>query len=183
MAETIQNANTATRAGEIAKFQVIEAKKDAKRWADLSLACVELSYYEDILSNSISASATIVESGLSNSDVGNKKGNKKGYIGFLDGLPVRGGEQVNLIFRDNQNEPTTLTFRGGRGGKGKELYVNRVRQINPGTQREVYTLDLCTRECISNEQSRVVKRYDGNIARSVVTVSYTHLPLPTTPYV
>ena len=160
-------ANTgdkSTRAGEIGVFQVFESKEGTKRFADLSLGCVELSYYEDILSNSVSASAVIVESGLSDAAVG------KGFLGILDNLPVVGGESVNLVFRDNKNNPTTLKFLGAKRGNGNEFYVNRVRQVNPGTQRDIYYLDLCTREFISNEQARVVKRYDGTIGENVLKI-------------
>ena len=160
-------ANTgdkSTRAGEIGVFQVFESKEGTKRFADLSLGCVELSYYEDILSNSVSASAGIVESGLSDAAVG------KGFLGILDNLPVVGGESVNLVFRDNKNNPTTLKFLGAKRGNGNEFYVNRVRQVNPGTQRDIYYLDLCTREFISNEQARVVKRYDGTIGENVLKI-------------
>ena len=153
-----------TRAGEIGVFQVFESKEGTKRFADLSLGCVELSYYEDILSNSVSASAVIVESGLSDSKVG------KGFTGILDNLPIVGGESVNLVFRDNQANTTTLKFLGARSGNGNEFYVNRVRQVSPGTQRDVYYLDLCTREFISNEQARVVKRYDGGISENVLKI-------------
>ena len=161
----IANANNATRAGGIDLFQVLEAKKGAKRFADLSLGCVEFSYYENVLSNSVSATAVIVESGLSNTKIGDSAGNNKGYVGILDNLPVRGGEQVNVVIKDNQVEPNGLKFFGGR-----ELYVNRVRQINPGTQRDTYYLDLCTRESIANEQIRVVQRYNGKISDNVATI-------------
>jgi len=161
----IANANNATRAGGIDLFQVLEGKDGAKRFADLSLGCVELSYYEDVLSNSVSATAVIVESGLSDTEIGDKAGNNKGYVGILDNLPVRGGEQVNLVIKDNQVTPNGLKFFGGR-----ELYVNRIRQINPGTQRDTYYLDLCTRESIANEQIRVVQRYNGRISDNVATI-------------
>jgi hypothetical protein len=81
-----------------------------------------------------------------------------------------GGEQVNLVFRDNQTNPTTLKFLGSKSAQGNAFYVNRVRQVNPGTQRDIYYLDLCTREFIANEQVRVVKRYDGNIGENVVKI-------------
>ena len=45
-----------------------------------------------------------------------------------------------------------------------------MRQINPGTQRDTYYLDLCTRESIANEQIRVVQRYNGKISDNVATI-------------
>ena len=156
--------NAATRAGHIERFNIYAHEK-SDRFADLSAGCVELSYYEDILSNSISATAVIVESGLSDTKVGDSKGNNIGFVGILDNLPIRGGELVELVFRDNKDTPTALKFL-----KGRDFYVNRVRQVDPGTQKDIYYIDLCTRESISNEQTRVVKRYDGSIAENIHTL-------------
>ena len=155
--------NAATRAGHIERFNIYQHRTG--KFADVSAGCVELYYYEDILSNSISATAVIVESGLSNTQIGDDKGNNIGFVGILDNLPIRGGEQVQLVFRDNKNNPTALKFL-----KGRDFYVKSVREVDPGTQKDIYYLDLCTRESISNEQIRVVKRYDGSIAENIHTL-------------
>lgn len=151
------NVNDPTRAGDIKKFQVFKAEDNSKDFVDFSAACVELSYYEDILSNSVTATATIVESGLADSK-------SVEYKGALDNLPIRGGEPVNLIIQDNQVKPTQLKFAGR---SDNEFYVNRIRGVDPGTQKDVYFLDLCSRELLTNEQVRVVKRYDGKISNNV----------------
>ena len=48
-----------------------------------------------------------------------------------------------------------------------KLYVNRVRNVIAGTQKDVYSMDFSSRELFANEQSRVVKRYDGKISENV----------------
>ena len=151
------NVNDPTRAGDIKKFEVFKAEDNSKDFVDFSAADMELSYYEDILSNSVTATATILESGLADSK-------SVEYKGALDNLPIRGGERVNLIIEDNQVKPTQLKFVGR---SDNELYVNRVRGIDPGTQKDVYFIDLCSRELLTNEQVRVVKRYDGKISNNV----------------
>ena len=151
------NVNDPTRAGDIKRFQVFKAEHNSKKFVDFSAACVEFSYYEDILSNSVTATATIVESGLADSK-------SVEYKGALDNLPIRGGEPVNLIIQDNQVKPTQLKFAGR---SDNEFYVNRIRGVDPGTQKDVYFLDLCSRELLTNEQVRVVKRYDGKISNNV----------------
>ncbi len=151
------NVNDPTRAGDIKKFQVFKAERNSKKFVDFSAACVEFSYYEDILSNSVTATATIVESGLADSK-------SVEYKGALDNLPIKGGEPTNLIIEDNQVKPTQLKFVGK---SDNQLYVNRVRGIDPGTQKDVYFIDLCSRELLTNEQVRVVKRYDGKISNNV----------------
>ena len=78
------NVNDPTRAGDIKKFQVFKAEDNSKKFVDFSAADMELSYYEDILSNSITATVAILESGIADS-----KAVK--YQGALDNLPIRGG--------------------------------------------------------------------------------------------
>ena len=151
------NVNDPTRAGDIKKFQVFKAEDNSKDFVDFSAACVEFSYYEDVLSNSITATATIVETGLADSK-------SVEYKGSLDNLPIRGGEPVNLTIEDNQVNPTQLRFAGR---SDNELYVNRIRGVDPGTQKDVWFMDLCSRELLTNEQVRVIKRYDGKISNNV----------------
>ena len=43
--------------------------------------------------------------------------------------------------------------------------MNRARNASPGTQNDTYFIDLCSKEYFANEQTRVVKRYEGKISR------------------
>jgi hypothetical protein len=141
-----------TRAGNIREFNIFQAK-DGGNSVDASGVAVDIKYYEDILSNSVSLSAIITESGESTNK---KMGNK----GMLDGLPIRGGEPATIIIEDHDGNK--LSFKDD-----SKLYVNRVRNVIPGTQKDVYSLDFTSRELFANEQCRVVKRYDGKISESV----------------
>ena len=58
--------------------------------------------------------------------------------GLLDGLPIRGGERVDISIEDNYGNTLTL--------KDASMYVNRVRNAQPGTQNDVFMLDLCSKE-------------------------------------
>jgi len=149
--------NSSALSGNITRFQIYQAKNGGDS-IDMSPGTVELSYYESVLSNSISATARIVETGFSDKRIGDSTK----PTGIIDTLPIRGGEQVILEFEDAQATPNKLSFKAE-----KSFYVNRVRGIDPGTQKDVYSIDLCTREFIANEQTRVVKRYDGKISDSV----------------
>ena len=141
-----------TQPGNIREFKIFQAK-DGGNSVDASAVVVDIKYYEDVLSNSVSLSAIITESGESD----NKKlGNK----GILDGLPVRGGEPATIVIEDNDGNK--LSFKND-----SKLYVNRVRNAIPGTQKDVYSMDFTSRELFANEQSRVVKRYDGKISENV----------------
>ena len=136
-------SNEAASSGNIRKFEV--------KSKDISQVSPEIKYYENVLSNTISATAIVAESGSLEPE-------KKEMIGLLDGLPIRGGEFVKLIVEDNQSTPNKLDL---------DLYVNRVVNSSPGTSKDVYMLDFCTKEFIANEQSRVVTRFEQNISDAV----------------
>ena len=149
--------NQSTRAGNIGAFILQSA--DGSKSVDISPGVVELNYYENILSNSVSMSTTVIDTGFTDSDVGNN--------GIVDGLPIRGGERAYILLEDNQPEPNKLEFKTNNDNS---LYVNRVRDIDPGTQKDLYSIDYVPREHFANEQSRVVKRYDGNISDNIKAI-------------
>ena len=99
--------NSATLAGNITKFQIFKATDSSDISVDMIGACVELKYYESVLSNTISVSAVIVETGFTNSP----GENNNPIMGIIDTLPVRGGEPVLLEFADAQPEPNKLSFK------------------------------------------------------------------------
>jgi len=140
---------------DIKKFIVFPT--DGGKERDIAGSIVQLNYYENILSNSITMSVVVADSG-------GLEFEKKNMIGLLDGIPIRGGERVVIEFSDNQDTKNTLSF------VDQSFYVNRISNANPGTQNEVFFLDLCTREFLANEQTRVVKRYDGKISDNVIQI-------------
>ena len=90
-----------TRTGNIKKFEIFQAKNKGTG-IDITDAVVDIKYYENVLSNSVSLSAIITESGqTSNENVGLK--------GVLDGLPVRGGEPSTIVIDDHDGNPLKFT--------------------------------------------------------------------------
>jgi len=144
-------ADTNTRAGDITKFTIGDSP-------DFSPVVQELKYYESVFQPSIEVQAYIMETGMTDTD-------KVGPRGVLDSLPIRGGEKVLLNIEDNQESPNKLVFKGN-----KSLYVNRISGIDPGTQKDIYTLEFCPREYLTNNQTRVVKRYEGRISTNVTKI-------------
>ena len=142
----------ANRAGTIREFKIFQAK-DGGESIDASPAVTDIKYYENVLSPSVNLTVVIAETGESD-----KK--SFGNRGMLDGLPIRGGNASHIIIEDH--EGNKLKFKAD-----KKLYVNRVRNVLPGTQKDVYALDFTSRERLANEQCRVVKRYDGKISENV----------------
>jgi len=147
------NQNPTTGAGNIKKFLMTSNKGQGKT-ADLSGGLVEYSYYESVLSNHITATAVIVETGV---------GQKGAQKGILDDLPIRGGERTLIEVTDSSSKQTPITLPDG-------LYVNRVRGSIPESQQDVYAIDFASKEYFLNEQSRVMKRYEGKISDNVETI-------------
>ena len=141
----------ATRAGNIREFEIFQT--DGGESIDASPAVTDIRYYENVLSPTVTLSAVITETGESDKkSFGNK--------GMLDGLPIRGGNASHIVIEDHEGHK--LKFK-----TNNKLYVNRVRNVLPGTQKDVYALDFTSRERLANEQCRVVKRYDGKISENV----------------
>ena len=105
-------------------------------------ALVDLRYYENVLSPSVTFSVGIKETD-----------------NLLDSLPIKGGEKCDIIIEDSQNGKLNLS-----------LYVNRVRNVIKDPLESNYFLDLTSEESFANDQSRVVKRYDGKISDSVESI-------------
>ena len=139
-------ADSNTRSGDITKFTIGGS-------SDFSPVAQVISYYESVLEPSIKVNVTIMETGLTD----------KGPFGMLDTLPIRGGEEVLLDIEDNQSTPNKLSFK-----KKKSLYVNSVSDVDPGTQKDIYNMQFRPREFLANNQTRVVKRYDGRINSNVI---------------
>ena len=147
--------NSPESAGNIVKFQISSNFTDYA--VELSAGVVDFRYYENVLTNSVTATATCVETGYQADD----KGGASGKQSTVDGLPIRGGERTDITIEDAYGNQ--LTFEEG-------LYVNRLRDVDPGTSKDVYFIDFASREFFANEQTRVVKKYEGNIGDNVETI-------------
>ena len=144
---------------DIKELSIQNAKSGNK--SDLTGGIVEFSYYESILSNHVSATMTV-------SDTGNTVGEGKDKKDLLNGLPVRGGEPVRLRALDQSKNK--IEFTGDNA-----FYVNRVKNGLSDTTRNTVQFDLCTKEFIANEQTRVVSRYSGKISESIKKILKTRL--------
>ena len=161
---TIAQEKSTANAGNIRDFRISSRKTNRQR--DLSGGIAEVRYYESVLSNNVTLSAAVVETGFS------KEGGQESFAeGTIDWLPIRGGERCDIILEDSQPEPNQLILgSGGSGGSDLPIdgmYVNRLRGAQPGTQKDVYFVDFCSKEHFDNDLTRVHKRYDGMIAESV----------------
>ena len=142
--------NPQTGPGNIKKFTI--TSNEGSEQIDLSAGIVEYRYYENVLSNYITSSATVVETGEQ------LEGSSPG---ILDSLPIRGGEKTDIIIEDVIGNEIKID---------KGMYVNRVRNAIPGTTKDIYQLDFVSKEYFLNQQTRVTKRYEGNIGTNVEVI-------------
>ena len=111
-------------------------------------------YYESILDNTIRVRLTYTDSGSSLEKDGNT-------VSILEGLPIVGTENVNVVFEDANEEKIDVT-----------LFVNSVEPLTESTQNNVVDLSLVSKEFFKNEdgRTRVVNRFDGKISDHIKTI-------------
>ena len=134
---------SASRPGNIRQFKI--SGQDVTGFDNNNnsrTALADLRYYENILSPSITFKVGVEETD-----------------NLLDSLPIKGGEKCDISIEDSQNNRLSLS-----------LYVNRIRNVVKDPLQCNYFLDLTTEESFKNDQSRVVKRYDGKISDSVDSI-------------
>ena len=151
-------------ASEAASFEeLVIQSNDQKRTINLVAGVVSVDYYEDILSPTVTAKIRVINTG----DTIVKEGSKEKQS-IYNGLPLRGGERLSMKILDQ-----------GKTGEGEEkkgldfsnpekyLFVSSITQVLQEEQRESFLLNLVSREAITNETTRVMKRYNGTISNSV----------------
>lgn len=132
------------------KFIKFSAKKKKGSPVELSNGISEISYYESILTPTVSMEVTLIDAGG-----GNVEGRQTNILsGFL-----RGGEEVDIILEDSQGTKLKQT-----------LYTNTIKSGDVGTQKVAVNVSLFPREHLSNEQTRVVKRYGGKVSESIKSI-------------
>ena len=114
--------NAPERAGNIEKFRISSNFTDYA--VDLSPGVVDFRYYEDVLSNNITATATCIETGYQEDGSSGAAPAQS----TVDGLPIRGGERTDFVLEDGYGNKLELD---------EGIYVNRLRDVDPGTQKDL----------------------------------------------
>lgn len=117
---------------------------------------VELKYYEDILSETIRATVTVI-------DVGNAASADDGTgakVSASEKLKITGTEKVYLEFEDSYKQKISfVTDTTALRISGRE----RLTHI----KKDIEVLELVSKEYILNESVRIVQKYEGKISDSV----------------
>ena len=130
----------------------ITSNEDKSSVVDVSTSTVRLQYYESILQDTLQASVAFV-------DAGNSVKSGKTKKSVVEGLPIVGEENVSLKFFDNSDEVIELT-----------MYVNDHDTFSSDSTKELVTLQLCSKEFLTNEDVRINERFDGPISEHVKTI-------------
>ena len=136
------------------RVDVHSAEKGSKDSVSLVNGTVRLLYWESILADTVSASIIFTDSGntMTRTKKGQGAGKRKKKVSAVEGLPITGGETVELKFTDNSEN--TISFNKD----GNNLFINSIAPIPTDSQTtsKSYELILTSK-----------------------AVSYTHLTLPT----
>ena len=126
---------------------IIESN-DGSRDVDLRFGVISFQYFEDVFSPTVTARVLVQSSG--GGDIEDFKG-VGGTKALLQGLPIIGGERVSIKVKTVVGDGIDLT--------SDPLYVGGVSEIMVDGDREIFTLNLVSRSAITNETSRVTKKY------------------------
>ena len=144
--------------------ELILESNDRSRSVDIKLGTISIDYFEDLFSPTITAQVRVVNTGDSIAKEGSKERQS-----IYNGLPLRGGERLSMKVLD----------QGKANNKGKEktgldftdpeqnLIVSSITDVISQSERETFLLNLVSQEAITNETTRVFKKYSSIISTSV----------------
>ena len=123
---------------------------DQERTADISAGVLAFTYFENIFSPHITARVIVTNTG------GSIKGKDGVLQSIYNGLPLRGGERVIIKIAGNSKVNKGLDF-----SKDPENYfhVASITNVLIDEGSETFTLNLVSREAITNETIRVGKKF------------------------
>ena len=115
---------------------------DGKTTVDVTNSCLFFDYFEDILSPCVTAIAQLINSSS-----------------LFNILPIRGGEKVTISVDTAFGEFML-----------DDLYVYKVSNLDAQHSNEMFTLNLVSREGLTNETSRCQTIYRGNLQTTVTKI-------------
>ena len=134
--------------------KMIIESADGSKTADISAGAFLVTYYENLFSPMITAKIIVVNTGDSITGEDGK------IQSLYNGFPLRGGERVVLKISGNSE----INKEGLDFSKDPShyFYVASITNVLVDSQRETFTLNLIPREAITNETSRVGKKFPAS---------------------
>ena len=146
--------------------EMLIESNDRSKTVDLKLGTISFDYFENLFSPTITAKVRVFNTGDSVAGEGEKERQS-----IYNGLPLRGGERLSFKILDqgktgNGDDKKGLDFTDPT----QNLIVSSIVDVISENQRESFQLNLVSREAITNETSRVMKKYSAKISASVETI-------------
>jgi len=123
---------------------------DGSNTVDLKGKTVMFEYFENIFSPVITAKALVQSTGDA------LEGPEGKLQSVYNGLPLRGGEQLSFKISGNTETNPGLDFSDD---PEKYLHVESITNVVTETSKETFVLNLCSRENITNETSRIGRKF------------------------
>ena len=123
---------------------------DGSNIVDLKGKTVMFEYFENIFSPVITAKALVQSTGDA------LEGPEGKLQSVYNGLPLRGGEQLSFKISGNTETNPGLDFSDD---PEKYLHVESITNVVTETSKETFVLNLCSRENITNETSRIGRKF------------------------
>ena len=141
------------RAAQASLYEILTIDKDGKE-VNLQGKTTSFDYYESVLSPNLTASLTFIDTG--GSVVYKNDYDRQERLGSIyNALPITSGEKVN--FRIRNSNSGVLDF------ERNPLIVNSASNLNQTSQQNAILLSLISQSSITNQNSTVYKKYNGNI--------------------
>ena len=141
---------------------------DGSKTVDIKDGVSAFVYYESVLSPCVTASVVVINTG---GTITGKDGVKQG---IYNGLPLRGGERVIIKVAKNTPKNDGLDFSDD---PAKYFYVASITDVIVDAEREIFKLNLVSREAITNHTIRIGKKFptSENISDSVLDILQNYL--------
>lgn len=125
--------------------QAVIETLDGSKKIDITNSILFADYFEDILSPCVTMTIQLMNS-----------------TSLFNSLPIRGGEKVSISLE-------TVFGRFELDGDSS-MYVYKVSNLDAQSTNEMFTLHLVSREGLTNETNRCLKKYEGNIKNTVLDI-------------
>ena len=123
---------------------------DGSRNVDISAGVIAFTYFENIFSPTLTARAIVVNTGNT------VRGEDGTMQTVYNGLPIRGGERVLIKIAGNSSVNKGLDFSDT---PSRYFHVGSVTNVLIDEGTETFTLNLVSRETITNETVKVGKKF------------------------
>ena len=142
--------------------EIIIESTDGSKTIDIAPGTVMIDYYEDIFSPTLTAKLQVTSEGNT------VEGDDGELQSIYNGLPLRGGETVTIKIKGNSdNNP----------GMDLSFFVSSISNVISRKKSESFTLNLVSIGAITNETSRVGRKYptSNKISESIKDIIINYL--------